>query len=115
MSETSSEASTDTSDGQGPLLEEVAIGLPHRRQCQWLRLVWLLLCSRLPVCMRILGRVHVYGRARLAANILGLHLQDALDQMRSFARCASSFLTAVPRSGMVNGYRWVDPDDEDAR
>ena len=110
MPSTPSEASTDTSDDE-PLLEIMAIAIPHRRPCHWLRFTWFLLSSRLPMCIQVLGRTQVYGRARLAANILGLGISDALQWIHAFPRCASPFMVAVPRSGIVNGYTWVDPED----
>jgi len=75
-------------------------------------LAWRLLCTHAPVCVRLNGRVYVYGSARLALQVLGLDLGASLDRvsefayatiprLRLFCHCARPFLAAVPASGAV--------------
>ena len=94
------EVASDISTSEGELeLEIVAVGQWVTRTCPWLRFAWKQLSLRVPVAIEISGRYYVYGRRRLAAQVLGKSVLDP-KWFKWFPQCSlGHFMKHVPSSG----------------
>ena len=100
-----------TSEGESDIIEIIARGRWVPRTYRWLSLAWHLLARHIPVAVEILGRYYVYGRRKLAAQVLRKSVLD-LKEFKWFLKCClGPFMMNVPcwREFLVLEFR--DPDD----
>ena len=111
MVEVASDIST-SEDESDMMLEMVTVGHWVTRTCHWLRFAKKKLSLRVPVAIEISGRYHVYGRRRLAAQVLGKSVLDP-KWFKWFPQCCvGHFMKHVPPSGEYLVLEFRDPDDE---
>ena len=111
MVEVASDIST-SEDESDMMLEMVAIGHWVTRTCHWLRFAKKKLSLSVPVAIEISGRYHVYGRRRLAAQVLGKSVLDP-KWFKWFPQCCCGhFMKHVPSSGEYLVLEFRDLDDE---